>query len=289
IVTVCRLSRTHCAITVLDNQSGDESEACVARKCPEVTFVRAPENKVLCSYNAYAKEASEPFLFLLNNDIWLEPGSVDPLVEAMKRHPDALFCAPQVVGHASGEVEGARSMLGFRWGLPWGASTSGGAADAAEAYSMQTGFGVFRREAFVELGGYDELYLPGTVEDTDLCFRAYRSGRAGYYCPRSVVRHMGQASFKKAFRAGGIRRMNRRNLFLFVWKNIRSPRLWLEHIGCLPLQLVKYTLLGQWDFLGGFLDAMGRLPQALRSRQRSRHERSVRSDENILTFSRGWV
>jgi hypothetical protein len=39
---------------------------------------------------------------------------------------------------------------------------------------MQAGFGAYRKSFFLELGGFDDLYLPGTVEDCDICFRFWR-------------------------------------------------------------------------------------------------------------------
>lgn len=151
---------------------------------------------------------------------------------------------------------------------------------------MQCGFGAFRRSYFLELGGFDDLYLPGTVEDADLCFRAWRRGYVGYYCPESVVHHIGQASFKRAFGASGIRRMNRRNLYLFVWKNIRDPLLLAEHALCLGPRLVKDAVTGRSEFLGGFADAVRLLPLALGRRRASRAEPSVVPDRRIFERSK---
>ena len=152
---------------------------------------------------------------------------------------------------------------------------------------MQCGFGAFRRKFLVELGGFDDLYLPGTVEDSDICFRAWRRGWKGYYCPESVVHHIGQASFKKAFGESGIRRMNRRNLYLFVWKNIRDPFLMLQHLALIPVQLVKYAVKGERDFLLGFGDAARLLPRALEKRRSAKAERSLVPDRRIFAVSKG--
>jgi len=186
-----------------------------------------------------------------------------------------------------GRYEGCRSKLHMRYGLLWGTAIFKGFEKKIDVsgLTMQTGFGAFQRERFLELGGYDDLYLPGTVEDADLCFRAYRRGWKGYYCPNSVVQHLGQASFKKAFGTFGIRRLNRRNLYLFTWKNVRNPFILIKHLMMIPLHLLKYLLLGQWDLLLGFKDALGRLPEALKRRRMTREEKSNVSDRKIFQMS----
>ena len=49
------------------------------------------------------------------------------------------------------------------------------------------------REAFLELGGFDERYFM-YFEDADLCRRAARAGMAIRYVPSAVVTHVGGAS-----------------------------------------------------------------------------------------------
>jgi len=271
----------------LDNQSSDDSEEFVRQSFPDVDFISASANRVFCSYNEYAGTLHEDFIILLNNDIHVEENFVDPLLDALTQNEDAFFAAPKALHFESGDYEGCRSKLQIRAGLLWGAAIFPGFEKKVNDFglSMQTGFGGFRRKRLLDLGGFDDLYLPGTVEDADLCFRAYRRGWRGYYCPESTVYHLGQASFKRAFGESGIRRMNRRNLYLFMWKNIRSRRIFIQHVLCLPLHLVKYILLGQWDFLGGFKDALGRLPEALKRRRMTREEKSNVSDRKIFQMS----
>lgn len=276
------------SVTVLDNQSCDESEDYVRSSFSEVEFVKSPTNRVFCSYNQYVKSVSEECVILLNNDIRVEPDFADRLVEVLQSDPDALFVAPQSRTFDGGEYEGSLSKMEFRWGLLWGS----GRFENYRAFidqaglSMQCGFGAFRRSFFTELEGFDDLYLPGTVEDADLCFRGYRRGWKGYYCPASVVYHIGQASFKKAYGANGLKRINRRNLYLFTWKNIRDRRLLLQHLCLVPFHVIKYLLSGEFYFLLGFWDALSRLPYALERRRKAAQEASIRRDGAIFELSR---
>ena len=60
----------------------------------------------------------------------------------------------------------------------------------------------------------------------------------------------------------------------------------MQHIVCIPAQLIKYVLAGQWDFLIGFQDALKRLPSAIKRRREESHERSYRSDDEIFDLSK---
>ena len=127
--------------------------------------------------------------------------------------------------------------------------------------TFASGFGAFHREKFLELGGYDRSYLPGIMEDADLCLKAQHAGYALYYEPKSVVYHMGQASFKKAFSYLKREILAYRNTFLFMWKNFRGIRFWAEHLFFLPFRMVWMLLKGRWGFVIGFFEALARLGQ----------------------------
>ncbi len=288
IVEAAGKSRRACGVTVLDNCSVDDSRDYVQSRFPSVEWIGAPANKILCSYNDYARTASEEYLIFLNNDIKLEPGFVDPLMDSIEADPNVFFAAPMSRQYDTGEYEGSRSKMELRWGLLRGDARFAGHEKGIlePSLTMQCGFGVFRRSFFLTLGGYDALYLPGTVEDSDLCFRGYRQGWTDRYVPQSIAHHMGQATFKKAFGSSGLRRLNRRNLYLFMWKNVRDPLLLAGHLLCIPLQLARHLARGEWEMLAGFGDACRLLPRALASRRAARIEKTRVGDQAIFKLSK---
>lgn len=133
---------------------------------------------------------------------------------------------------------------------------------------MQSGYGAFDRKKFLLLGGYDDLFLPGRLEDSDLCFRAWKMGWKGYYVPDSIIYHKGAASFIKRFGKRTTLEIAHRNSFLFVWKNITDPVLLFEHAILLPARLILAALKGQWEFLSGFLKALKFLPIVIEKRKK---------------------
>jgi N-acetylglucosaminyl-diphospho-decaprenol L-rhamnosyltransferase len=79
------------------------------------------------------------------------------------------------------------------------------------------------RRKFVELGGFDPLYLPGRLEDLDFSYRAFLQGYYACYVPEALAWHRGMATFAECFGAEGCDRLALRNTLLLEWKNLRHP------------------------------------------------------------------
>ncbi len=258
IVESAKTASSPVPITLLDNQSQDQGLDYVRRTFPEIKIETAPANKVLCSYNEYLPKIEEPVVILLNNDIRVEADFIDPLAERFLSDPGTFLAAPRVMSFDGRRVEAGRSKGRMRCGIFRCEARYPDYEKEAliPSETFTSGFGAFSREKFLALGGYDERYLPGIMEDVDLCLRARRAGYRLYYEPRSVVYHMGQASFKKRFGPSKIAEMAHRNTFLFMWKNFSGPRFWISHLAFLPLRIFAALLRGRTAFAKGFLAAL---------------------------------
>lgn len=245
-------------VTLLDNGSTDDGLDYAKRNFPEFHIVKASANRFLCSYNEFLPRISEPVAILLNNDIRVAPDFVTSLVEKFAEDPKTFLVAPRVLTFDGKAVEAARSRAGVRFGLFWCNARYPGfekeVLNPSATYS--SGFGAFSREKFLELGGYDDLYLPGIMEDVDLCYRAQKAGYHLYYEPRSVVYHRGQASFKKKFGSEKIQVIAHRNNFLFMWKNFSDFRFWVLHIFFLPFRFLYALFKGNFALHRGFASAL---------------------------------
>ncbi len=266
IVEASHTSKFSCKVTVIDNVSNDDSMEFVRANFSDVEVVEAKENLVLCSYNDVLRSIKDDIVILLNNDIKVRNDFVDPLIELFKQE-DVFLVSPKSY-FFDGRYEGGKSYAFMRYGI-FGTDHSF-KEDCEKAneksYTFASGCGAFNREKFLELGGYDDLYLPGRLEDADLCFRAWKSGYKCYYQPESVVYHKGAESFNDNFGVSGTLVITFRNVFFFMWKNISSPLFLLEHIVLLFPRLIFACLRGQTEFVYGFLKAIPLLPQALKRR-----------------------
>ena len=263
IVQAAQQSIHEVTVAILNNPSGQSDEGLdyVRSHYPKVEIWQSPENKILCSNNLYLPHVSEPVVILLNNDIRVDAGFIDPLVERFNNDPAVFMTAPKVMRFDGQSLDAACSKAGMKWGMFWCSARYPGHEQEADSPSetYSAGFGAFSREKFLKLGGYDELFQPGILEDVDLSYRARLAGYKLYYEPRSVVYHVGQASFKKEFGSRQTSVIAWRNTFLFMWKSFKGPSFWLTHLFFLPLRLVAAILLGRVEFVQGFLLALSKV------------------------------
>ncbi|HEX8202588.1 MAG TPA: glycosyltransferase, partial [Isosphaeraceae bacterium] len=257
-----------CAVSVVDNDSTDDSRAYLAAAWPGIRVVREP-NRGLASFNRVLERLDEPVALLLNNDVKLAPGAVGPLVAALAAHADALFAAPQCWSFDGRAYEGMRTRVRSRYGLVQGMCRVPGHEDCVDRPDLTAAAGpvlAVDRVKFLALGGYDPLYFPGRIEDLDLGFRGWMAGWRGYYVPEAVAYHRGFGSFEPAFGRAGCDRLALRNTLLFAWKNLRGPRL-AAHLAWLPPRLAVALARGRTAFALALLDALARLGPALAARR----------------------
>lgn len=220
-------SRHNCRVVVIDNESTDDGPEWLVANHPEVELRPLP-NRGLCSFNTMMAEESSPVAILLNNDIRLCPGAIDPLIEPFERGKSDCFMTAPLCHQFDGETyEGFRTAVDWSYGLVRATARFPGNEAGRQSPDWTASVGAAMavdREKFVELGGFDPIYLPGRIEDLDLAFRAFRAGWHIQYVPDSRMEHLGMATFGRAFGEVGCDRLALRNTLLFQWKNLRAPR-----------------------------------------------------------------
>jgi len=270
-------------VIVIDNRSTDDSVQFLKREFPDMLVSVAPSNDFLCSFNGYVRKDSHDVVVLMNNDIKVEPDFLDPLMAIFESKEDAFMASSLCWDFSKERYEGGLSLLTEKWGM-WGTTSvppPSPRPDGEPYLTASIGACIaIRRDRFLELEGYDDLYLPGTLEDLDLCYRGWKKGWKGYFIPESVIYHKGQATFQPTFGSREIRRLAYRNTLFFIWKNISDPLLMVKHWVCLMPRFLYALLKGDHAFIRGFFAAISRLPRALRRRNRKKDD--VVSDQELL-------
>jgi GT2 family glycosyltransferase len=249
IVAAAGKTRYGCSLHLVDNGSLDGSRDFVRRHYPQVT-VHQCRNRGLCSFNEVAARVSADVVVLLNNDIQLAADCFDALLaplDAQDTNYDGrcFATAPRCYLFDRITYEGFKTSVRWRLGLVQATALFPDCRRAALWPSGTASAGAVlavRRDVFLRLGGFDDLYLPGRLEDVDFCFRGYQAGYHIRYVPPAVAYHRGMASFGPAFGVAGCDHLALRNTLLFQWKNLRHPlHLFHQALG-LPLRLVRDLL-----------------------------------------------
>ena len=282
LVAAVRRAMHPSRLTVVDNCSSDGSVQFLKDQFPTVGIYEALENRVLCSFNDCVRGLDEDIVILLNNDIKVQEDFIDPLADVYETWPDAFLVSSRSYLY-DGTFEGGKSLFFMKAGIFGSTCRFPRFEKYKEIFGLthQAGYGAYHRQKFLELGGFDDLYLPGRLEDSDLCFRAWRCGYRCYYQPQSVVYHKGGASFLARFGVSKTLVINFRNTFLFMWKNLSDRKFLLFHVALLLPRLGFDLLRGRPELAIGFLQALPRMPRALARRSKALAG-AVRSDREIF-------
>ena len=274
-----------CSLSVIDNCSYDESVTILRREFPQLHIHQTAENNVLCSFNEPVSKSDADVVFLLNNDLKVDPFFIDPMV-AWFEEKEEVFLVTAKSFLPDGSYEGGKAVPFMSYGMFGTTCHFRGFEQHINkpGLTFAGGFGAFDRQKFLELNGFDDLYLPGRLEDADIAFRAWKKGWKCYYEPRSIFYHLGAKSFRERFGNRGTMELAHRNTFLFMWKNMESNTYWIQHFLFLFPRMVWMLLKGRYEFVTGFLKAVCKLSTALQRREQEKKVHYTFSDKKVISF-----
>ncbi len=216
-------------IYVADNASTDGSVAFVKENFPNVNLIQNSSNNGFAKgYNDALKQVDADIYCLLNSDVEVTPGWLEPIKEAFLKFPDASIIQPKILDLLRRDYfEYAGAAGGFldQFGYPFcrgrifqAIEKDEGQYDDTTEIFWATGACMFiKSDVFDSLGGFDEDYF-AHQEEVDLCWRAQNKGLKVYYVGASYVYHLGGSTLsnmnpKKTF-------LNFRNSLYSITKNL---------------------------------------------------------------------
>lgn len=288
---VLRQTYPDVVVTVLDNDSSDESVSCLAPYLDAgVRLVQNPCNEgYAAAHNKLIKVTDSDYVLTLNPDVRLMPNFVEHLVSALDNSPQ--------YGSANGQLRSLSrdQFLAGRLdsGSPYRIDEAGmgilrsrrqyvrGYQRLVDGYCKQStaifgpcGAAAFYRRTMLEdvsiYGEYfDEAFFVHK-EDVDIAWRAQLFGWKSYYIPQAVGYHV--RTFHPGQRKGmsvEIRRHAIKNRWLMAVKNesLQSFLSDLPHILSYDLQILAYILLFEQDSLPALIAFSKLLPRAMQWRK----------------------
>lgn len=185
-------------VVILLNGASAEVDDYVSRQVRGATVLRSEVNLGFAAgCNRARASARGEFLVLLNDDVEVEAGWLEALVETAAAHPAAAAVGSRVL-FPDGTLQEAGCVV---WDDGSTAPVGRGVAAEARAYEhlRQVDYCsacalLVRARCWDEAGGMDAEYFPAYYEDTDLCLAMQERGFTILYEPRAVVRHVESAS-----------------------------------------------------------------------------------------------
>lgn len=271
-------------IIVVDDGSTDDTCDWLKQAYPKIKIIRHQRPlRFGESCNDGVAAASGDIAVLLNNDVRPRPDFLPPLISHFSNEKIFAVGCKEVNFEDGKEIFGGRGEIVFRRGLAvhWRPKDQ----ENAKTMWVSGGSAAFRRDIWLKLGGFDELFYPAYEEDRDLSWQALKAGYNLRFESKSEVYHRHEMTNTSVFGKRLIEIMSMKNQLLFVWKNISESRLLWRHLLWLPYHLTVTTLRTKGAFLAGFIWALGQLPQAVRCRTRAGKHWKVR-DEEIFAAAR---
>lgn len=221
-------------IIVADNSSTDNSLQVMKDNFPGIRTIVLDKNYGFAGgYNKALAQVEAEYYLLLNSDIEVTQGWLDPMLQYMDSHAHVAACQPKLMDYkdpAKFEYAGGSGGFMDRWGYMYcrgrvfdSIETDNGQYDDIVPVFWATGASLLVRSTdFRAVGGLDDEFF-AHQEEIDLCWRLRSRGRGIVVVPQSKVYHVGGATLSssnpyKTF-------LNFRNNLLLLYKNLPEKEL----------------------------------------------------------------
>ena len=200
-----------------------------------ILYVPSTPDSVLSSWTrtTVSPEEKADYYVLLNDDVEVTPGWIEPVVAQMQQHPDTAICQPKLLMYDQRDTfEYAGGAGGFldKYGYPFcrgrmftSLEQDNGQYNTPGEIFWASGAAMFvRADVWHQLGGLDDDFF-AHMEEIDFCWRAKNAGYRVEYCPQSTVFHVGGGTLPKSNPRKTY--LNFRNNMALLYKNLPKRRL----------------------------------------------------------------
>ncbi|MFO7575576.1 MAG: glycosyltransferase family 2 protein [Bacteroidales bacterium] len=217
------------SVWVVDNGSNDGSAEWVSDNFTSVKVIRFEENLGYAGGYARALEIIDARYFvLLNTDVEVSEGWLEPMYNLMEENPVVAACQPKILSQTERnrfEYAGAAGGYLDKHGYPFCrgrimhfTETDNGQYESPVRVMWASGACLMvRNEAYRQAGGLDSTFF-AHMEEIDLCWRLYHHGNECWSVPSSVVYHVGGGTLK--YDSPGKTHLNFRNNLFMLYKNL---------------------------------------------------------------------
>ncbi|MFQ5742150.1 MAG: glycosyltransferase [Acidobacteriota bacterium] len=181
-------------VVLVDNGSRDGSPDWVRHHYPEVEVVLLGTNgtKPSRARNWALKNVHTPYILLLDNDVILEPGCLEKLLEVMRTRETILACSPRLVTLEDPTVihfdVGRLHYLCVSGASERGTSVSRRSTEGTQP-TLPGGNALVNRALARQIGYFDPAYDFGWGDDAEFYIRGRIAGLDCLHVPAAVAGH----------------------------------------------------------------------------------------------------
>ena len=278
ILSECLISLKNCTypnleITVVDNDSSDDSAQYIKTNFPEINLIQSEYNRGFAGgCNFGAQHAKGKYLLILNNDTTHKPDWIDHLVDRIESSKSISAVQPKIKNHGKKDhFDYAGACGGFldKYCFPFARGRifntiekdMGQYDDACKIFWASGTAFLTRKHIFDQLGGFDEA-LFAHMEEIDYHWKSQLTGYENWVEPASVIYHRG--AFTLPVSSPNKTYLNYRNSLILLLTNYPTsisfrlffPRFFLECISFLKEILIfkwrhAFSIIKSWIWIMG--------------------------------------
>lgn len=216
-------------IIVADNASTDDSVSFLKEHFSEIKLIENDKNYGFAGgYNVSLSQVDTKYYVLLNSDIEVAPGWLNPLISVLESDESIAACQPKIIDYFkrntfeyAGAAGGFIDIHGFPFCRGRLFNTleedHGQYDDITDVFWASGACLAVRSEIFNRLGGLDADFF-AHMEEIDFCWRLHNHGKRVVVIPESKVFHIGGGTLPK--KSSQKTYLNFRNNYLLLYKNL---------------------------------------------------------------------
>lgn len=244
-------------VIIVDNGSTDKSKEYILNNSFNfpVTIIENNENRGFApAVNQGIKKAKYEYIFSLNNDTEIKPGSVKALIDLISSHENIFSVQAKMLQYNNKELI---DDVGDEYNLlAWTKKTgenhnSDEYSEVMEIFSACAGAAMYKKSILNEIGMFDDNFF-AYMEDVDLAIRSKINGYSNLLCPDAIVYHIGSATSGSRYNEFKVKLAARNNVWV-VYKNLPIPMKILNFIFLFLGFFIKYMFFVKKGFGSTYL------------------------------------
>ncbi len=247
-------------VIIVDNGSTDKSKEYIKNNTfnfPVILIENTDNLGFSPAVNQGILKARYEYIFSLNNDTEIKPGSIKALTDLISSDENIFSVQAKMLQYNNKQLI---DDVGDEYNLlAWTKKTgenhnSNEYTEVCDIFSACAGAAMYKKTLLNEIGMFDNNFF-AYMEDVDLEIRSKINGYKNLLCPDAIVYHIGSATSGSRYNEFKVRLAARYNVWV-VYKNIPIPLKIINFIFLFLGFLIKYLFFVKKGFGSTYLEGI---------------------------------